>query len=99
MSDEDILYIGNPEDEDSATLPATRDEVFYTTVHRDGQTMIVPYNPGRFEPLRALETLVSGASLVAASGSLASGHYVAAAVCGAIAIFEFICGMRRWTQQ
>ncbi len=97
MSENEILYIGNSDD--SVPMPARRDEVLYTTVCRNGQTMVVPYNPGKFELLRALETFVSGASVVASAGALAGGHHVIAAVCGVIAVFEFICGMRRWPQQ
>lgn len=80
---------------ESAALMATAPGVLYTTVTRDGKTMVVPYSMGDFELLRAVELIVSGTSVTAALTLLASGHPLVAAGMGAVAAFEFICGMRR----
>ena len=83
---------------DTGEMTPSTPEVLYTTVQKNGKTMVVPYNPGQFELLRAVELIVSGTSVTAALGLLTSGHPLVAAGLGVVAAFEFVCGMRRWPQ-
>jgi hypothetical protein len=82
-----------PAQEENLPVPGRR---YYITVSKEGKQELVPYNPGEFEPLRAVELLMSGVYIGLALEAFGRGQPGLAAFMLAVSLLEFYCGMRRW---
>ena len=81
-------------EETDTTLSVVR-ATRYTTVTKNGKTVRVPYNPGRFELLRAAEFYMSGVGTMTALIAIQNSCRVGAAICLLLSVLEFCLAMTR----
>lgn len=97
MSDIEFVDPNATPPQQDSNLPVAAKR-FYTTVSKDGKQVPVPYHPGRFSTMRAVELLLSGYYLSLATDALKNGQPWLATALLAISLFEFYCGMKRWPE-